>query len=106
MKRHASWAMVRRDMLDEYRLRHAEVWPELLDAIRASGIRNYSLFLRDDGMLFSYFEAEDAAASIAQVAATEVSRRWQAMMQPLFETLPGRTPQQSFIDLDEVFHLD
>jgi L-rhamnose mutarotase len=106
MKRYASWAKVRSGMLDEYQRRHAEVWPELLDAIRASGIRNYSLFLRDDGTLFSYFEAEDAAASIAQVAATETSRRWQEAMAPLFEIPEGCAPQQSFVDLDEVFHLD
>ena len=39
--------------LDEYRVRHAAVWPELLVALRDAGWRNYSLFLRPDGLLIS-----------------------------------------------------
>src|SRR6476659_10797873 len=30
----------------EYRRRHAAVWPEMLDALRAAGASNYSIFLR------------------------------------------------------------
>ena len=42
----------------EYRRRHAAVWPEMLDALRAAGCRNYSIYLRDDD-LFGCFEVED-----------------------------------------------
>ena len=34
----------------EYRRRHAAVWPEMLDALRAAGCRNYSIYLRDDDL--------------------------------------------------------
>jgi len=37
---------VREDMPGEYRRRHAEVWPELRNALSAAGWRDYSLFLR------------------------------------------------------------
>ena len=40
---------VRPDRLDEYRARHAAVWPEMLEALRDCGWRDYHLFLRDDG---------------------------------------------------------
>ena len=30
----------------EYRRRHAAVWPEMLDALRAAGARDYSIFIR------------------------------------------------------------
>lgn len=40
---------VKSEKLDEYKMRHREVWPEMLDAMRQSGWRNYSLFLRPDG---------------------------------------------------------
>lgn len=42
---------LRPERLDEYKARHKEVWPEMLDALRETGWRNYSLFLRTDGML-------------------------------------------------------
>ena len=50
---------VRPDRLDEYRARHRAVWPEMLDALRATGWGNYSLFLADDGLLVGYLETED-----------------------------------------------
>ena len=42
---------VRPDRLDEYRRRHRAVWPEMLEALRSTGWRNYSLFLAEDGLL-------------------------------------------------------
>ncbi|HTF12273.1 MAG TPA: L-rhamnose mutarotase [Asanoa sp.] len=42
---------VRPDRLDEYRRRHATVWPDMRAALRAAGWHDYSLFLRDDGLL-------------------------------------------------------
>jgi len=42
---------VRPDRLEEYRARHRAVWPEMLEALSATGWRNYSLFVDDDGLL-------------------------------------------------------
>jgi L-rhamnose mutarotase len=97
---------VRPDRLDDYRERHRAVWPEMLTALRDSGWRNYSLFLRDDGLLVGYVEADDLAAAQEAMAATEVNARWQAEMQHFFVGLDGRGPDESFLLLDEVFHLE
>jgi L-rhamnose isomerase/sugar isomerase len=43
----------------EYVERHRAVWPEMLQAIADAGRRNYSLFLRDDGLLVGYYETDD-----------------------------------------------
>lgn len=48
---------VRPDRLEEYKARHREVWPEMLEALRATGWRNYPLFLRGDGLLIGYLDA-------------------------------------------------
>ncbi|GGK78277.1 L-rhamnose mutarotase [Planomonospora parontospora subsp. parontospora] len=96
---------VRPERLEEYRERHREVWPEMLDALRQAGWRNYSLFLRPDGLLVGYLETEDFAAARAAMAGTEVNARWQAEMAPFFEALDGR-PDEGMSPLDEVFHLD
>jgi L-rhamnose mutarotase len=97
---------VKADMLDEYKARHAAVWPDMLQALRETGWRNYSLFLREDGLLVGYFETDDLEAARAGMAQREVNARWQADMAPFFERLEGLRPDQSMFLLEEVFHLD
>ena len=80
-------------LLDEDKARHAEVWPELLISLREAGWRNYSLFLRPDGLLIGYCEADDLDAAQAKVAATEINAKWQAEMSRLFRA--RRRPVES-----------
>ncbi len=96
---------VRPDRIAEYVRRHQAVWPEMLDALRATGWRNYSLFLREDGLLIGYVESDDLAASQAAMAETDVNARWQAEMAEFFTGIDGRPPDEGFVLLTEVFHL-
>lgn len=105
MRRICFLLKVRPEHVEEYRRRHAEVWPELLEALRATGWRNYSLYLRPDGLLVGHFETDDLDAALTGMAATEVNARWQAEMAPFFEGLPG-APDEGIVPLAEVFHLD
>ena len=105
MARYCFQLRVRPEMLAEYRERHRAVWPEMLAALRDTGWRNYSLFLRADGLLIGYVEADDLRAAQADMAATAVNARWQAAMAPFFVDLEGR-PDEGFALLEEVFHLD
>jgi L-rhamnose mutarotase len=97
---------VKPDRVAEYRRRHAAVWPEMLAALRDAGWRDYSLFLRDDGLLVGYFLTDDLGAALAAMEATEVNARWQAEMAPFFADLPGGRPDRGFTVLAEVFNLD
>lgn len=97
---------VRPEMMDEYVRRHAEVWPDMLQALRETGWSNYSLFLdRADGTLFGYFETPDLEAAKAGMAAREVNERWQADMAPFFVALEGKRPDEGFLRLEEIFYL-
>ncbi|WP_188188206.1 L-rhamnose mutarotase [Nonomuraea sp. SYSU D8015] len=96
---------VRPERLAEYRERHRDVWPEMREALSRTGWHNYSLFLRDDGLLVGYLETEDFEAARKAMAETEVNARWQAEMAPFFEDLDGR-PDEGMAPLTEVFHLD
>ncbi len=97
---------VRPEMMDEYVRRHAEVWPDMLQALRETGRTNYTLFLdRNDGTLFGYFETPDLAAAKAGMAAREVNARWQAEMAPFFIALDGKRPDEGFLQLEDVFYL-
>ena len=96
---------VRPERMAEYVERHQAVWPEMQDALRATGWRNYSLFLRSDGLLVGYVEADDLAAAQAGMAGTAVNARWQREMAPFFVDLRGG-PDEGFVLLEEVFHLE
>ena len=97
---------VRPDRLEEYKARHGEVWPEMLDALRRAGWRNYSLFLREDGLLIGYLECEDFEAAQRAMDETEVNARWQADMAPFFKLPEGARPDTGFERLEEIFHAD
>ena len=107
MKRIGFILKVKPELIEEYKEHHQNVWPEMQAALRATGWYNYSLFIRDDGLLFGYFETpESLEAAVAAMEKTEVNTRWQAMMSPYFEIPPGARPDQMFVELAQVFHLD
>jgi L-rhamnose mutarotase len=97
---------VKQDMIPEYKRRHEQVWPEMLQALRETGWKNYSLFMRDDGLLFGYLETDDFRRALDEMATREINLRWQREMAEFFEIEPGRRPDQSMNELEEVFHLD
>lgn len=99
---------VRPEMLPEYKRRHECVWPEMLQALTETGWRNYSLFLREDGLLIGYLETENFQESLRMMAATEVNERWQREMKPFFvknEANSGGRPDEVLERIEEVFHL-
>ena len=97
---------VRPERLDEYRQRHTEVWPEMLAALREAGWRNYSLFLREDGLLIGYLECDDFTAAVDAMQGAAVNARWQAEMAPFFALTTGGAPDTALERLGEIFHLD
>ncbi|MBB0242933.1 L-rhamnose mutarotase [Streptomyces alkaliphilus] len=106
MRRICFLLKVRADRLEEYRARHADVWPEMRRALSETGWHNYSLFLREDGLLVGYLETEDFDAAREAMARTGVNARWQAEMAEFFEELDGVGPDEAMRPLTEVFHLD
>lgn len=64
---------------DEYKAIHLNPWPELIAAIQAVGIHNYSIFAFGD-RVFAYMEVagDDVYAALNELAQTEIKRRWDA----------------------------
>lgn len=96
---------VKPERLEEYKDRHRRVWPEMKAALRETGWRNYSLFLRDDGLLIGYLETEDFERARAGMAKREVNQRWQREMGDFFIQSDGDLPDRAMRPLAEVFHL-
>ena len=95
---------VRADRMTEYRDRHREVWPEMLQALRETGWRNYSLFLSEDGLLTGYLECDDFEQVRTAMAQRPVNDRWQSEMAGFFEHEGQADEQMQPVPL--IFHLD
>jgi len=107
MKRIGFILKVKQDKSEEYKKHHEAVWPEMLEALRRHGWHNYSLFMRDDGLLFGYFETPDSfQAALDGMAGETINAKWQEFMTPYFEGLDGAHADESMMELEEVFHLD
>jgi L-rhamnose mutarotase len=93
--------------VEEYRAAHAQVWPEMLRALRDAGWRDYTLHLRPDGLLVGTLDTDDLQAAQQAMQSTGVNRRWQAEMAPFFPDLAdGGRPDTGMQVLDQVFDLD
>ena len=108
MQRFGRVLRLREGAEEEYRRQHAAVWPEVLEAIRESGIRNYSIYIHGRWM-FAYFELPDGLSveeAGAQIAANPACRRWEELMHTLQERLPESPEGSWWVPASEAFHLD
>jgi len=87
---------------DEYKRRHDEVWPELVEEIERSGIARITIFSADQ-LLFLYSEIEDREAW-DRLWDTEIHRRWARQNEPLMDIRPDGIVESTA--LVEVFHLE
>ena len=84
MGQHAWVLEVRPGYEDEYKKRHDEIWPDMVEALKKAGISNYSIF-RHGLTLFGYFETDDLQKTIAALAKDPVNARWGESMTPLMK---------------------
>ena len=105
MRRVGFLLKVRPDMLDEYKAHHQAVWADMLEALRRTGWHNYSLFLREDGLLFGYFETDDLDRTVAILAKDPVNARWGKSMAPIMKIEIDERRGFPFL-LPQQFHMD
>lgn len=89
----------------EYERYHADVWPEVLEAIRKSGIKNYTIF-RHGRWLFSYFELQDNVSLTEAgriISSHDVCRKWEGLMHALQEPLPESGKEDWWVPMKETF---
>ena len=86
MERVGFQIQVKPERLEEYKEIHANVWPELLAEIKAAGLRNYTLWMRPDGLQFGYVECDSWKDACDYLANSEVHTRWQEYMKDYLVT--------------------
>jgi len=89
---------------EEYKKRHAAIFPELKQLLTDTGVQNYSIYLDEDtGTLFAYQEVEGENGS-QDLGSNPIVQRWWAYMADIMETNPDNSPIS--VPLPEMFHMD
>lgn len=90
-------------MAEEYRARHAAIWPELAELLRDSGISDYWIFLDEESLaLFAVLKLTDDNRR-SELPTHPVMKRWWDHMAPLMEVEPDNRPREW--TLVPMFHL-
>lgn len=88
---------------EEYIKRHNEIWPELVELLKAEGIGNYSIFLDEEtNTLFAYQE-QTGESSSQDLGTNEIVKKWWKFMADIMETNPDYSPVT--IPLEQVFYM-
>jgi L-rhamnose mutarotase len=87
----------------EYKKRHDEIWPELSELLKESGVSEYSIFLDEStNSLFGFLKADDPKA-LDGLPAKEIMQRWWNNISDIMESNPDNSPVS--VPLKEVFYL-
>lgn len=102
MKRFAFKMLLKPGCVDEYKRRHAAIWPEIVALLKKTGVSNYSIFFDEEtNLLFAV--QEQGEVSSQDLGEEPIIKKWWAYMADLMETNPDKSPVS--IPLKEVFYL-
>ena len=88
---------------DEYKVRHDNIWPELVALLKGTGIHDYSIFFDEETkVLFGVLKIEDEEA-LKKLPSNPVMQRWWQSLIDIMETHQDYSPVS--VPLKEVFYL-
>jgi L-rhamnose mutarotase len=96
------------DQVERYRELHTDVWPDVLAAISAANIRNYSIFLKQpENLLFAYWEyvGSDFGRDMAIMRDKPAMQEWWKICDPLQQPFETRRDGEWWASMERVFWL-
>lgn len=103
LERHAFKMKLHPGMEAEYRKRHDDIWPDLVDLLHEAGVSDYTIHLdRETNTLFGVL-SRPKGHTMASLPEHPVMKRWWAHMADIMESNPDNSPVAT--DLVTVFHL-
>ncbi len=85
MEKYAWKASILEDKIEEYKRRHREIWPEMVEVLKAAGIKNYTIWLVGN-TVFGYYECENGADFAARVQKeSPIVDRWNEYMKDVMQ---------------------
>lgn len=89
--------------IEEYKRRHDEIWPELIELLKETGIQDYSIFLEESTLsLFGILKIDDSL-KLDELPKHPVMQKWWAYMADIMASNSDNSPVS--IPLKEVFYL-
>jgi L-rhamnose mutarotase len=94
------------NIIDEYKRRHDEIWPELVALLHENGISDYSIFLDEQSLTLFAVQtvSSKTTSSNDKLRGNEIMKRWWTHMADLMETNDDQSPITHPLKL--VFHMD
>lgn len=103
MQRVAFKMKMKPGMKSEYKKRHDEVWPEIVELIKKSGISDYAIYLDEEtNILFGVQKVEGNIGS-QDLGFNEIQKKWWDYMADIMDVNPDNSPVNK--PLEEVFYL-
>jgi L-rhamnose mutarotase len=91
-------------VIDEYKKRHDNLWPELHQLLKGAGISEYSIFFdKETNSLFA-FQKQSGDQGSQDLGQTEIVQKWWKYMSDIMESNPDHSPVS--VPLVEVFYME
>jgi L-rhamnose mutarotase len=88
---------------EEYKRRHDEIWPELVDLLHDAGVSDYSIhFDKETGLLIGILSRPEAHG-MDDLPNHPIMQRWWAHMADIMETADNNEPVA--VALPRLFHM-
>lgn len=91
-------------MVEEYRKRHDDLWPELHKLLKDAGISEYSIFFDEETNILFAFQKQEGDKGSQDLGQTEIVQKWWKYMSDIMESNPDNSPVTTM--LEEVFYME
>jgi L-rhamnose mutarotase len=103
-KRVAFKMKVNPGVIEVYKKRHDELWPELHKLLKDAGISEYSIFYDEETQLLFAFQKQEGNKGSQDLGKTDIVKKWWKYMADIMETNPDNSPVSA--PLEEVFYME
>jgi len=95
-------------LIAEYKRYHEEIWPDITQSIKDSGIADMEIYLLGTRM-FMIMEVNESFSFEAKSKADQLNARvqaWETLMSTFQKSLPQARPGEKWLLMDRVFKLE
>ncbi len=89
---------------ETYLQRHDQIWPELKQLLKNSGISEYSIFFDEESHTLFAFQKVSGESGSQDLATNSIVKKWWNYMADIMEVNPDNSPISQ--PLEEVFYLE
>ena len=104
MKRAAFKMFLKEGNKEEYRRRHAELWPEVADLLKEAGISDYSIFLDEEAHTLFAVQTLSKDEGSQSLGSRKIIQQWWDYMADIMEVNPDNSPKAE--PLEEMFYME